>query len=90
MNLNILEDKLKKDIKHKIKLIYVIPTFQNLLGTSTTINYRRRFYELALKYQVIIFEDDPYGDLTYFGSEIPKIKSLDKKGLVIYAGFQKY
>jgi 2-aminoadipate transaminase len=81
-----LEAKLKNDTQQRIKLIYVIPTFQNPLGTSMKATARKKLYDLAKKYQVMIFEDDPYGDLLYSGEKIPKIKALDRAGLVIYAG----
>ena len=47
---------------------------------------RIRLYELACKYDVIILEDNPYGDIRFEGEDIPPIKSLDKEGRVIYAG----
>lgn len=35
---------------------------------------------------MVIIEDDPYGDLQYTGEVIPKIKSFDEDGRVIYLG----
>jgi len=43
-------------------------------------------YELAKKYNVLILEDNPYGDLRYSGEYIPCIKSFDDEGIVLYAG----
>ncbi len=68
------------------KLLYVIPNFQNPTGISTSWEKRRKIYELAKKYGVVILEDNPYGDLRFAGEEIPGIKSLDRDGLVIYCG----
>lgn len=81
-----LDKRLSEDINHRIKLIYLIPTFQNPLGTSLTLEERKAVYELAKKYDVVIIEDDPYGDLQYTGKVIPKIKSFDEDGRVIYLG----
>ncbi|GCF94063.1 aminotransferase [Enterococcus florum] len=86
IDLTVLEAMLKRDQQKRIKLLYLIPTFQNPLGTSIPFEERKKIYALAKKYQVIIFEDDPYGDLLYQGEAIPKIKTLDTEGLVIYAG----
>jgi 2-aminoadipate transaminase len=47
---------------------------------------RRRVYELAKKYGVMIIEDDPYHDIRFAGEELPTIKSMDTEGLVIYCG----
>ena len=68
------------------KLLYVIPNFQNPTGISTSWEKRRKIYELAKKYGIVILEDNPYGDLRFAGEEIPSIKSLDQEGLVIYCG----
>ena len=47
---------------------------------------RRRLYALAREYDVVIVEDNPYGDLRFEGEDIPAIKSLDEDGRVVYAG----
>lgn len=46
---------------------------------------RKAVYELACKYDFIILEDDPYGELRFAGENIPTIKSLDTEGRVIYS-----
>ncbi len=70
----------------KAKIIYVIPTFQNPAGISTSLEKRKRIYELARKYDVVIIEDNPYGDLRFEGEDIPTIKSMDTDGRVVYCG----
>ena len=42
--------------------------------------------ELAKKYQVLILEDNPYGELRYEGEFLPSLKSFDKEGYVVYLG----
>ncbi len=86
VDLEALEELLRMDSKHRIKMLYLIPTFQNPLGTSIPLEKRKAIYQLAKKYDVVIFEDDPYGDLLYEGDPIPKIKEMDTDGRVIYAG----
>ena len=51
-----------------------------------SLEKRKKVLELAQKYNVYILEDNPYGDLRYFGEDVPTIKSLDKTGHVLYAG----
>lgn len=68
------------------KFIYIIPTFQNPSGITTSYQKRVKIYELAKKYNVPIMEDNPYGELRFSGEHIPPIKSLDQDGLVIYCG----
>ena len=68
------------------KFIYTIPNFQNPSGVTMSLEKRKKVYELAKKYEVLIIEDNPYGDLRYSGENVPAIKSFDEDGIVIYAG----
>ena len=81
-------EKLEETIKNtkNAKLIYVIPTFQNPAGITTSYEKRKKIYELAKKYKLVIIEDNPYGELRFAGDEIPTIKSMDTEGLVVYCG----
>lgn len=79
---------LEKALKNNdgVKFIYTIPTFQNPTGTTMPLEKRKKMLELASKYDVLILEDNPYGDLRFSGEDVPTIKSLDTEGRVIYAG----
>jgi len=68
----------------KVKMIYTIPSFQNPTGFSAVADKRRRLYELACKYDVIILEDDPYAELRFAGEATNPIKSYDTEGRVFY------
>ncbi|GAO24544.1 GntR family transcriptional regulator [Alicycliphilus sp. B1] len=64
-------DELERLIaEHRPKLVYLIPTFGNPSGAMLSLERRRKVLELAVKYQTLIVEDDPYGDL-YFGEAPP-------------------
>ncbi len=69
----------------KPKFMYLIPNFQNPSGLTMSLETRKKVLDLAKKYEVLILEDNPYGDLRFEGEDIPSIKSLDHDGLVIYA-----
>ncbi len=79
-----LENVLKTD--KKVKLIYLIPTFQNPSGITMSLEKRKAVLAIAKKYNVPILEDNPYGELRFAGEEIPTIKSMDEDGIVIYCG----
>ena len=79
-----LADLESKMIMHKPKVLYVVPTFSNPTGRTYSIAKRKAIYELAVKYNVIILEDDPYSELRFSGERVPSIKSFDKTGNVIY------
>ena len=83
MNLDELEKALKT---HNVRFIYVVPNFHNPSGWTMSLAKRKRLYELALKYDTLILEDDPYRDLRYSGDNIPTLKSMDTAGIVLYAG----
>ena len=84
MNMESLEKALAEN--KNVRFIYTIPNFQNPSGVTTSLEKRVKMYELAQKYNVLILEDNPYGDLRYSGDYIPAIKTLDTDGRVIYAG----
>jgi 2-aminoadipate transaminase len=84
MNPERLEAALKANAR--TAFIYVIPNFHNPTGKTTSLERRKEILNLAYKYNVLILEDNPYGDLRFSGVDIPSIKSLDKKGHVVYAG----
>ena len=64
-------DALEKLIaEHKPKFVYLIPTFGNPSGALLSLQRRKKVLELAVKYNTLVVEDDPYGDL-YFGTPPP-------------------
>jgi len=83
-----LPERLEAALKanQRTAFIYTIPNFHNPTGRTTSLARRKEILALAYKYNVLIVEDNPYGDLRFTGVDVPTIKSMDKKGHVIYAG----
>lgn len=69
-----------------VKLIYVIPDFQNPTGRTWTLERRHKFMEIINKYEIPVIEDNPYGELRFENENMPALKSLDTKGLVVFLG----
>ena len=69
-----------------IKVIYTISTFQNPSGITMSLENRKKLLELAEKYDFIIFEDNPYGELRFDGEDVRTMKSMDTNGRVVYLG----
>ena len=69
-----------------VKYLYTIPNFQNPSGITMSLEKRKEVYELCRDHNVIVLEDNPYGDLRVSGEDVPSIKSLDTEGVVVYAG----
>ncbi len=84
INLEALEHALQTE--KNVKYLYLVPNFGNPSGITLTLEKRKAIYNLACKYDILIFEDDAYGDLIYEGEPVPTIKSLDTEGRVVYAG----
>lgn len=81
-------DKLEQALKSRdnVKFIYTIPNFQNPSGITMSLKKRKQMLELAKKYNVLILEDNPYGDIRFTDDDLPNIKSFDEQGIVLYAG----
>ena len=61
---------------HRPKFVYLIPTFGNPSGAMLSLERRKRVLELAVKYQTLIVEDDPYGDLYFDAPPPPSLLAL--------------
>ncbi len=81
-------DKLEEALKtaKNAKFIYVIPDFQNPTGRTLPLERREELVRLANKYDIIVVEDNPYGELRFEGDLIPAIKHFDTEGRVVFLG----
>ncbi|OAA31888.1 aspartate aminotransferase [Kosmotoga arenicorallina S304] len=84
---DLLEEKLleldKKGEISKVRFIYVIPNFHNPAGVTLNLERRKKIIELAEKYDLLIIEDDPYGDLRYEGEGFPSLFKMAGKNRVL-------
>jgi len=82
---DVLEEKIK-ELKAKgvnIKLIYVIPNFQNPAGVTMSLERRKELLRISHAYNIPVVEDDPYGEIRFEGAKIPPLLQLDHIGNVI-------
>ncbi|MBL8369853.1 MAG: PLP-dependent aminotransferase family protein [Burkholderiaceae bacterium] len=63
-------------VEHRPKFIYLIPTFGNPSGAMLSLDRRRRVLELAARYDTVVVEDDPYGDLYFDAPPPPSLLQL--------------
>jgi len=68
----------------EVKLIYLVPTFQNPTGRTIPMERRAEIADIIKRHNALLVEDDPYGDLRYRGEHVPPIKTL-APGNVVYA-----
>ena len=69
-----------------VKFLYTIPTFQNPLGWTMSLERRRAVLEITGDHGVPVFEDDCYVDLRFEGEDVTSFHSMDDTGRVIYVG----
>ncbi|MHB1662697.1 MAG: aminotransferase-like domain-containing protein [Thermoplasmataceae archaeon] len=88
MKTDILESRIKSLIRDGTKpsFIYTIPTFQNPTGLTMSLERRKHILELSNSYDIPLIEDNPYGELRYYGDKVPAIKSLKGGDGVLYLG----
>lgn len=71
------------------KFMYCLPNFQNPTGRLLPEDRRRRLAEKARELDLLILEDDPYGELSYAGDTPPSIRSLAPERTVYMGSFSK-
>lgn len=83
MDVDALDEIIRRE---RPKLIYTVPTFQNPSGITLSLRRRERLVEIADRHNLIVVEDDPYGNLRYSGDPVPCVKAFDRPGRVVYLG----
>jgi 2-aminoadipate transaminase len=75
--------------KGELKFIYLVPTFQNPTGRTIPLERRQEIANIIKKYDALLVEDDPYGELRYRGRDIPPIKTLAPDNVVYISTLSK-
>ena len=70
----------------RVKLIYVIPDFQNPTGRTWSLERREQLAKVAMKHETIVIEDNPYGELRFEGESLLSVKHFDTEGHTICTG----
>ena len=72
----------------RVRVLYVVPNFQNPTGLLIGLEKRRQLLEWAARRDMLIVEDDPYRELFFEDSaserEVRPIKADDEEGRVVY------
>jgi len=71
------------------RFIYVLPNFHNPAGVTLSLKRREKIVEIADKLDLIIIEDDPYGQLRYEGKDLPPICSFAPERVLYLGTFSK-
>jgi 2-aminoadipate transaminase len=74
---------------HHVKLFHTVINFQNPSGISYSPNRREELAELFAKYNTVVIEDDPYGELRFAGETPRSMRSLLNDRVVLLGSFSK-
>jgi 2-aminoadipate transaminase len=83
------DDLEKKIIKHKPVFIYLVPNFQNPSGITMSRERRGAAINLAKKYDIPIIDDNPYGELRFYGEPVPSLKVMGGEHVIQLGTFSK-
>ena len=86
MDMNLLEQTLKQN---KVKFAYIVPNYQNPSGLTYSDEKRKEVLALTRKYDCILVEDDPYGELSFDGKPKGYISAHDLEGSILLGTFSK-
>ncbi|HEX5275367.1 MAG TPA: PLP-dependent aminotransferase family protein [Candidatus Rubrimentiphilum sp.] len=68
------------------KFVYLVANFQNPTGRTLSRERRERIVRVCEHFGVPIIEDDPYGELSFEGEDLPALVSYPTSGTVVYSG----
>jgi 2-aminoadipate transaminase len=68
---------------------YLIPNFQNPTGRQIGLSRRQELLRSATARDLLLVEDDPYGQLSYSGASLPSLLSLDAERVLHVGSFSK-
>ncbi|MDE7202248.1 MAG: PLP-dependent aminotransferase family protein [Lachnospiraceae bacterium] len=82
-------EQLAEALQKPVKFIYTIPNFQNPTGLTYSAGNRRRIYDVLKDRDVVLIEDDPYGELRFDGERLPYIGAGKLQNSILLGSFSK-
>lgn len=71
------------------RFMYCLPNFQNPTGRRMPLDRRQALVQRATEAGVLVVEDDPYGELSYHGEQLPSLLSMNPDNVVYMGSFSK-
>ncbi|OPJ56567.1 PLP-dependent aminotransferase family protein [Clostridium oryzae] len=75
--------------KYKPKLFYTVPNFQNPSGITYSEENRKALASILNKYDTVLIEDDPYGELRFIGEDVPPVRTYLHDNSIMLGSFSK-
>lgn len=82
-------EQLIQALQNPVKFIYAIPDFQNPTGLTYSAKNRERICEILKGRDVVLVEDDPYGELRFDGERLPYIGAGKLPNSILLGTFSK-
>jgi 2-aminoadipate transaminase len=74
---------------NQTKLFHTVINFQNPSGVTYSRQKREKLADIIKSYNMILVEDNPYGELRFMGEDLPSMKSYLPDGTVVLGSFSK-
>jgi 2-aminoadipate transaminase len=84
-----IADELSLIAAERASGFYLLPNFQNPSGRRIGLERRREIVKVAAQRELLIVEDDPYGELSYGGEKLPSLFSMNQPGVLYTGSFSK-
>lgn len=84
-----LESFKQVTINSKPRIIYLNPTFQNPTGKTLSLKRRIELGKLIRELNVLVIEDDPYGNLLYSGKAVQPLWKFAPDNVIYVSTFSK-
>jgi 2-aminoadipate transaminase len=74
---------------NRVKMFYSIPNFQNPTGIRYSLEKRKAAASVLEKFDTLIVEDDPYGELVFNNDPLPHLYSFLPDQTILLGSFSK-
>lgn len=84
-----LEDLMEAYWDRSIKLFYCVPNYHNPTGVCYSTHKRVEIAKLIRRYNTVVIEDDPYGEICFGDDQPDSIKSYNQEQVIQLGSFSK-
>jgi 2-aminoadipate transaminase len=86
IDIGLLEKALKAN---RTKLFHTVINFQNPSGVTYSQQKREKLADIIKDHNMVLVEDNPYGELRFMGEDLPSMKSYLPDSTVVLGSFSK-
>lgn len=85
----LIPEALTPELTAGARFLYALPNFQNPTGRRLPLERREALVQRARELDILLVEDDPYGELSYTGNQLPTLLSMNPDGVIYMGSFSK-